>query len=530
MHNSQDEHADKAIRLSEIRYRKLFEFAADSIVLIEKGLIVDCSRQALKLFGCLRDQMTGQGISRFSPQDQPDGRNSGEKAAEIIEAALQRGNLFLEWLFRREDGTLFDTEVTLTRIELEDEPLLMAALRDISSRRLTEAESSQHENDLERIIRERTALLKQEIERHLETERALSESEKRLRGVLDSMDALAYVADMETYEVLFFNQYGKNQWGDITGQICWQKLQGNQQGPCSFCTNKKLIDDEGHSTGVLVWEFQNTVNGRWYQCRDVAIPWVDGRLVRLEIASDITDLKSAMEQAESADRLKSAFLASMSHELRTPLNSIIGFTGILLQELSGPLNPEQAMQLGFIKESSAHLLKLINDILDISKIEAGQLQLEPQLFDLVDSVQRVIQMLKPLADNRNISLEAHIGPEVDDINGDQRRVEQILINLISNAIKFTKKGGVTVTCKFQNDLVQVSVTDTGIGISPENQKSLFKPFSQIISRLSSRSEGTGLGLSISQKIVNLMGGVITVESKVGQGSTFTATFLRDTGG
>ncbi|MDQ7825750.1 MAG: ATP-binding protein [Candidatus Eremiobacteraeota bacterium] len=373
------------------------------------------------------------------------------------------------------------------------------------------------------------ALLKQEIAHHLATERALIESEHRLRAVLDSMDALAYVADMATYEVLFFNQYGKNNWGDITGQICWQKLQDNQDGPCVFCTNNQLVDKEGHATGVLVWEFQNTVNGRWYQCRDVAIPWLDGRLVRLEIASDITDLKQAKEQAESADRLKSAFLASMSHELRTPLNSIIGFTGILMQELAGPLTGEQTRQLGFIWDSSHHLLELINDILDISKIEAGQLQLESQTFDLCGTIYKVIQMVTPLAKKRDLSLEVRIGPEVGGITGDERRIEQVLINLLSNAIKFTHQGSVTITCALQNDHVRIAVTDTGIGISQEEQQQLFKPFSQIVSKLSRKSEGTGLGLSISQRIANMMGGVITVESEVGRGSTFTVTFLRDTG-
>lgn len=235
------------------------------------------------------------------------------------------------------------------------------------------------------------------------------------------------------------------------------------------------------------------------------------------------ELEIAKEKAEGSDRLKSAFLASMSHELRTPLNSIIGFSGILIQGLVGPLNPEQKKQLGMVQKSSKHLLNLINDVLDISKIEAGQMTVEIKPYDFDESLRSTVESLIGLAKKNEISLELEIGDHVNIISSDQRRVEQILINLINNAIKFTDKGLVQVCSKIVDDEVVVSVKDTGIGIKEEDLKKLFKPFIQIETGLSRKYEGTGLGLSICKKLLDLLGGRIEVESEVGVGSIFSFT-------
>jgi polar amino acid transport system substrate-binding protein len=235
------------------------------------------------------------------------------------------------------------------------------------------------------------------------------------------------------------------------------------------------------------------------------------------------DLGVAKEQAESADRIKSAFLATMSHELRTPLNSIIGFTGILQQEMVGPLNEEQKKQLGMVRDSSRHLLNLINDVLDISKIEAGQLQITPESFDLRAEIEKAIQAAKPLAEKKNIALEVEITPDVGTIMSDQRRVEQILLNLLSNAIKFSDKGKVRIECSLKENQVLIRVIDSGIGIKNEDMDKLFKPFRQVDSGLTRQYEGTGLGLSICKKLVDLLGGTIGVKSEWGKGSTFTFT-------
>ncbi|HEY5997894.1 MAG TPA: ATP-binding protein [bacterium] len=245
--------------------------------------------------------------------------------------------------------------------------------------------------------------------------------------------------------------------------------------------------------------------------------------VERELRGALDDLEVAKEQAEAADRLKSAFLATMSHELRTPLNSIIGFTGILRQGLAGPLSDEQRKQLGMVQASADHLLALINDVLDLSKIEAGQLHVTAAPFDLQASVLRVVNTVRPLADRKGLELRVTIGEGVDGMVGDQRRVEQVLLNLLSNAVKYTETGRVAVDCSVADGVVRTTVTDTGIGIAAADMAKLFQPFQQLETGLTRRYEGTGLGLSICKRLVELLGGRIAATSEPGAGSAFTFT-------
>ena len=251
------------------------------------------------------------------------------------------------------------------------------------------------------------------------------------------------------------------------------------------------------------------------------------------IIEDVTEereaaerLRRAMERARDADRIKSAFLATMSHELRTPLNSIIGFTGILLQGLAGPLNEEQHKQMGMVQKSSRHLLSLINDVLDISKIEAGQLDLSLAPFSLRESVDKVIKLVAPLAAQKGLAVHADIALDVGEMVADQRRVEQVLINLMSNAVKFTEQGRIDLACRLEGERYLLTVTDTGIGLRPEETAAIFQPFRQIDAGLSRQREGTGLGLSICKRLVERMGGDIEVESQWGEGSVFRVRLPR----
>jgi len=232
------------------------------------------------------------------------------------------------------------------------------------------------------------------------------------------------------------------------------------------------------------------------------------------------ELASANERLIELDRLKSLFLASMSHELRTPLNSILGFTGLLLMRMSGTLNDEQVKQLTMVQTSATHLLELINEILDISKIESGRVDLTIDSFPIAEVTSETLKAVTPLAKAKGLDLAAEV-PENLMLQSDRRRVKQVLMNLLGNAIKFSDQGGVRVEVGTVGDELAVSVSDRGIGIRPEDIKKLFSPFGQVDMSSTKRYEGTGLGLYLCKKILTLLRGTISVRSAYGHGSTFT---------
>lgn len=239
------------------------------------------------------------------------------------------------------------------------------------------------------------------------------------------------------------------------------------------------------------------------------------------VAERTVELEAAKTKAEESDHLKSAFLASMSHELRTPLNSIIGFTGILLQGMAGPLSDEQTKQLGMVKGSASHLLDLINDILDISKIESGRVQVYDEAFKIDLLLVMAVSSLRPFAEKKGLRLRNNIESGLPKIYTDKRRLEQVLINLINNAIKFTETGEIIVNSYLKEDRLTIDVIDTGIGISEKDLETIFETFRQIDTGLDRVREGSGLGLAISKKLVELLGGTLTVVSEPGVGSTFS---------
>jgi GAF domain-containing protein len=235
------------------------------------------------------------------------------------------------------------------------------------------------------------------------------------------------------------------------------------------------------------------------------------------------EIEIKSRELEVASQHKSEFLANMSHELRTPMNAILGFSEVLADGMFGEINDKQAEYLRDILESGRHLLSLINDILDLSKIEAGRMELEPADFDLPSAIDNALTLVRERAGRRGITLGREIDKGVGMIRGDERKVKQIVLNLLSNAIKFTPEGGrIEVRATVQDGLAEVSVTDTGVGIAPEDQQTVFEEFRQV-GTADKKVEGTGLGLALSRKFVELHGGRIWVKSEVGEGSTFTFT-------
>ena len=232
------------------------------------------------------------------------------------------------------------------------------------------------------------------------------------------------------------------------------------------------------------------------------------------------EVKAKSLELEAASLHKSEFLANMSHELRTPLNAIIGFSEVLSERMFGEINDKQAEYLSDILESGRHLLSLINDILDLSKIEAGRMELEPTEIDLRGVVENALTLIRERAQRRGIRLERTIDKGVGSIRADERKVKQVLLNLLSNALKFTPEGGeIRVRAALRDGMAEISVTDTGVGIAPEDQQAVFEEFRQV-GTSEKKAEGTGLGLAISRKFIELHGGRIWVESQVGMGSTF----------
>ena len=427
--------------------------------------------------------------------------------------------------------------------------------------------------------------LKNEISDRLETEKELKASHKRFLNVLDSINADVYVADMQTYKILFMNQNMIESFKeDYTGQICWEVFRKGTE-PCPHCTNDKLLNAAGKPAGVQIWECHNPITDRWYINYDRAIYWDHGRIVRLQVATDVTqrilaeealqkantdletrvtertadlvhaneslrreieDRKHAQEstrkaksEAERANQAKSEFLANMSHELRTPLNHILGFTELVIDGHVGDLNETQQEYLNDVHQSSSHLLSLINDILDISKVEAGKLELKSSTVELRVLLENSMVMVKEKAIKNGIKLSNKINGIPETIMADERKLKQVQYNLLSNAVKFTSKGGqVNLSARVADigkemgfeasgidtknlNWIHICVTDTGIGLSKDDLDRIFNPFEQVEHSKSRKYQGTGLGLSLTKTLVEIHGGKIWAESDgEGKGSRF----------
>jgi len=280
---------------------------------------------------------------------------------------------------------------------------------------------------------------------------------------------------------------------------------------------------EGKPFGTILLRRQEV---RPFNERELALlqTFGDQAAIALENVRLFREIEDKSRQLEVANKHKSEFLANMSHELRTPLNAIIGFSEVLLEKMFGEINAKQQDYLSDIHSSGRHLLALINDILDLSKIEAGRMELEPSDFDVPTALQNAMTLVRERAQRHGIALSLQIDPAVRELRADERKFKQILVNLLSNAVKFTPDGGrVALRARPVESGLEVSVSDTGIGIAPEDQEKVFEEFRQVGGDYKTKQEGTGLGLALARRFVELHGGVIGVQSELGKGATFTFT-------
>ena len=280
---------------------------------------------------------------------------------------------------------------------------------------------------------------------------------------------------------------------------------------------------EGRGIGVIF--VGRDFAGR-FSDKEIALlrTFADQAVIAIQNARLFREIQEKSAQLEVANKHKSEFLANMSHELRTPLNAIIGFSEVLIDRMFGEVNEKQADYLKDIHESGKHLLSLINDILDLSKIEAGRMELEISTFDLPSALSNAMTLVRERAQRHSIELSLKVDKRLGAFQADERKFKQIVLNLLSNAVKFTPDGGkVDVSAKRYDGKIEVAVRDTGIGIAPEDHAAVFEEFKQVGRDYTKKAEGTGLGLTLTKRFVELHGGEISLQSAPGKGSTFTIT-------
>ncbi len=529
---AEQKEAEKALRASEGRYRSLFEAANDAIFVMEGDRFVECNSRTLDMFGCTEEQILRETPVRFSPSQQPDGTDSRERAIELVEAARAGRPQFFEWQHCRCDGSLFDAEVSLSRFELGGEYQLFAVVRDITERKRAEEALRDSETRLHAIF-----------DHHYQFTGLLDPKGRLLAA---NRTALGFVDAEETEVVGRYLWEGP--WWERSQELelrsAIERAAGGEfvrfetthpsvSGKVRFVdfSLTPVRDDVGDVVYIVpegrdITDIKQTEQAL-RESRDQLEQRVQERTAQLEVRT--RELEEANLRLQDVDRLKSMFIASMSHELRTPLNSIIGFTGIVLQGLSGELTDKQRDQLTRSYGSAKHLLALISDVIDISKIEAGRIDVFPTEFDLDEVVNEAVETVRPDAARKGLSLSVDL-PAGVGLHLDRRRLLQCLLNYLSNAVKYSEEGSVTLSARETDGDVEIRVSDTGIGISEEDLPRVFEAFERLDSRLRVQAGGTGLGLYLTKKIVTeLLGGAVSVHSKLGEGSQFTLRVARETG-
>ena len=504
--NRELEHQIETLRKSEERFRSLVNASYDAIVIADaQGNILSVNGATEKMFGYGEKELEGKPLTILMPERYRESHRLGMKNFVVSDLAPHTGKAF-EFAGRRKDGSEFPLELNVSIWVSEGEVNFGAVIRDVAERTRLETETFN--------------------------------AQQRFKTLVDSLDALVYVSDFETHELLFVNRYGREIWGEIAGQICWQALQTGQTGPCAFCTNDRLLDKEGRPTGVHVWEFQNTVNNQWYECRDQAIEWTDGRYVRMEVATNITSRKRAdQEKAELETQIRTTqkmeaigtLAGGIAHDFNNILVPIIAYTDMVMAtEVPGSANWQNLQE---VYKAANRAKELVKQILTFSR----EREHEICPVQIVPVVKESLKLLKASLPS-TIEVSQRLEAEGVTILADPTQIHQIVMNLCTNAYHAMRdKGGVMEVTLSQvaigsrdsldrrllpGSYLVLTVSDTGPGMDQATMERIFDPY--FTTR--KHGEGTGLGLAVVLGIVKKYGGDIRVYSEPGQGASFQVYF------
>ena len=489
--------AEQALRQSEERNRLLFESNPHPVWVydLETLAIIDVNEAAIRNYGYSREEFLTLTIKDIRP---------AEDVQAVLESVAKSGPMLDEnriWRHRRKNGSMLDVEVTSHSIVYAGRNARLVVSTDITKRK--------------------------------QAEEALRQSEERFRllitGVKDyaifMLDPDGRVASWNAGAERFKGYQAQEIIGQPSSRFYTPEdvAEGKPGRGLRIAAAEGRAEDEG-------WRVRKDGTQFWANVVITALHDEKGKLLGFsKITRDITERKQtqealmeAKEEAERSNKFKDQFLSTMSHELRTPLNAVLGFSDLLTEERYGPLNDRQRRYLTHIHTGGKHLLRLINDILDLSKIEAGRLQLAIESVPVDGSIAEVVDTLRPLADNKSQSLVVNTSPDLG-VRADATRFKQILMNLLGNAIKFTPEGGkIELTAQQLGEVVRVDVRDSGPGIPAEEQQRIFEAFHRL-RQTEKSAEGTGLGLAITRRLVELHGGHLGLESQPGLGSCFYFT-------